>query len=301
MDRERTLQDSGGRVVGDGPRAQLLAGSPFTQRYIDVAGVRTAVLEAGAGSPVVLLHGQGAWAGVWLSVAPGLVEDHRVIAPDLPGLGASDPLQSAPSRRQLSDWLTALIGQTCPSPPSLVGISLGGSIAARFAAEHGDRLASLVLLDTGGLAGRVRPPLAVLAALVRANLRPSRAHTARLLSRLLADPEAVRRRLGHRWDSLVASLTDLARTPHVRRANQQLLRALGLPAIPEEDLAGIAVPTTLIWGREDRVVPLSGARSASARLGWPMHVIDDAGHLCILDRPDAVVHALTAALRGDDR
>lgn len=301
MDTDRTLQGPGGRVVDVGPRAELLAGSGFTQRYVAAAGVRTAVLEAGEGSPVVLLHGQGAWAGVWVSVAPGLIRTHRVIAPDLPGLGASEALAGAPDQRQLADWLTELIGQTCPSPPSLVGISLGGSIAARFAAEHGHRLSSLVLVDTGGLAGRVRPPLPVLVALVRANLRPGETATAGLLGRLLADPEGVRRRLGDRWDLLVSYLTDLARTPQVRRANQQLLRALGLPAIPHEDLARITVATTLLWGREDRVVPLAGARSASARLGWPLHVVDDAGHLCLLDRPEAVVQALTAALGGSDR
>ena len=68
----------------------MLAGAPVKERRLDLAGVSTAVLEAGDGPPVVLLHGQGGWAGMWLPVVPELADGHRVVAPDLPGLGASE-------------------------------------------------------------------------------------------------------------------------------------------------------------------------------------------------------------------
>jgi pimeloyl-ACP methyl ester carboxylesterase len=88
---------------------------------------------------------------------------------------------------------------------------------------------------------------------------------------------------------------ELARTPSIRAANRRLLRELGTRTIPSEQLAGIAVPTTLIWGRQDRVMRLRIAQRASARYGWPLEVIEHAGHLSI-ERPEAFWAALRAAL-----
>ena len=75
--------------AGDDARERLLATLPVTERRLQLAGVSTAVLEGGDGPPVVLLHGSSGYAAHWMSVIPGLVADHRVIAPDLPGHGAS--------------------------------------------------------------------------------------------------------------------------------------------------------------------------------------------------------------------
>jgi pimeloyl-ACP methyl ester carboxylesterase len=82
----------------------------------------------------------------------------------------------------------------------------------------------------------------------------------------------------------------------VRRANRHLLRELGLGQIPPEEVARIDVPTSLIWGREDRVMPLGAAQEASARYGWPLDVIDDAGHFLGVDQPEAFLRALRRAL-----
>jgi pimeloyl-ACP methyl ester carboxylesterase len=82
----------------------------------------------------------------------------------------------------------------------------------------------------------------------------------------------------------------------VRQANRRLLRELGLRQIPPEELARIDVPTTLIWGRRDRVMALATAEEASARHGWPLDVIDDAGHFVAVDQPEAFLRALDEAL-----
>ena len=71
-------------------RRQLLARSSATDTTISVAGVTTGVLWAGDGPPMVLLHGPGEFGGTWLPVLDDLARTHRVIAPDLPGHGASD-------------------------------------------------------------------------------------------------------------------------------------------------------------------------------------------------------------------
>src|SRR5207344_1068672 len=73
--------------AGEDARARLLSGLPVNERRLELAGVSTAVLEGGDGPPMVLLAGE--FAAVWMRVLPDLVTTHRVIAPDLPGLGAS--------------------------------------------------------------------------------------------------------------------------------------------------------------------------------------------------------------------
>jgi pimeloyl-ACP methyl ester carboxylesterase len=283
-------------MAGDDTRRRLLAGTPVTERRLVLAGGSTVVLEGGAGPPLVLLHGQGGWAGVWLPAIAELVGSYHVIAPDLPGLGASQTPAGPPDAAMVLAWLGELIDQTCLTPPVLVGTSLGGSIAARFAAGHSDRLARLVLVDAGGLVGRVRPAPGALLALVRHSARPSQQSLIRLFRQVTLNPDRVRQQMGARWAPFLAYALDRSRTPSVQQANRRLLRELGLPQIPPQDLARISVPTTLIWGRHDRVMPLRTAQQASARYGWPLHVVEDAGHFVVAERPDAFLEALRAAL-----
>ena len=294
MSRQRIVEDGHRRAGGDEARRRVLAGAPVTERRVDLAGVSTAVLESGDGPPVVLLHGQGGWSGMWLPVMGDLMATHRVIAADLPGLGASEVPDGPPGAARVLAWLGALIQDSCPAPPVLVGASLGASIAARFAIAHPDRVAGLVLVDAGSL-GRFRPAPGVLLALVRFLARPSERTQQGFLRQVAVDPAKVEAMMGERWEASQAYNLDRARTPSVRAANRRMLRELGTKAIPPEELARIAVPTTLIWGRHDRVMRLGIAEAASARYGWPLHVIEDAGHF-VVEQPEAFRRALRAAL-----
>jgi pimeloyl-ACP methyl ester carboxylesterase len=279
------------QLSGPSTRQRVLAGAPLTERRLDLAGVSTAVLEGGNGPPVVLLHGQGGWSGMWLPVVPGLMAHHRVVAADLPGLGASTVPDGPPDAARVLAWLEALTERTCPEPPAMVGASLGASIAARFAIAHPDRLSRLVLVAAGSLA-RFRPAPGVVLAMARFIARPSERTQRGFLRQVAVDPARARALMGA--DAGAYGL-ELARTPSVRAANRRLLRELGTRQIPSEQLAGIAVPTALVWGRQDRVMRLRIAEEASARYGWPLHVVEDAGHFAI-ERPEAFEAALAAAL-----
>ncbi|HYN17818.1 MAG TPA: alpha/beta fold hydrolase, partial [Actinomycetes bacterium] len=133
-------------------RRRLLAGVPVTERRLELAAVPTAVLEGGDGPPLVLLHSSGEFAALWLRVIPGLAASHRVVAPDLPGHGASAAPTGPLGTDRMLAWLGELVERTCPAPPVLVGRGLGGVLAARFAVEHGDRVDRLVLVGAFGLA-----------------------------------------------------------------------------------------------------------------------------------------------------
>jgi pimeloyl-ACP methyl ester carboxylesterase len=282
--------------IGTDPRQRLLAGMPLTERRLELAGISTAVLEGGAGiAPVVLLHEQGEFAARWMRVIPDLALTHRVIAPDLPGHGASSAGDGPLDTDAVLAWLGELIEQTCPTPPALVGHMLGGAIAARFAAAHPGRVSRLVLVDSFGLrAFRPSPRFAL--ALVRYVARPGERSFAGLMRHCIADPEGVREQLGERWEPYEAYVLEGARSAEGKSALPALMKAFAMRAIAPEELERIAVPTTLIWGRQDPAARLKVAEAASDRYGWPLQVIDDAGDDPPMEQPEAFLRALHGAL-----
>jgi pimeloyl-ACP methyl ester carboxylesterase len=279
-------------LAGENARQRLVAEMPVTERRLLLAGILTSVLEGGEGPPVVLLHGPFGNATHWMDIIRGLVATHRVIVPDLPGHGAS--VVTANDRidtDRVMEWLGGLIEQSCKRPPVLVGQLLGGAIAARFASEQGHSLSRLALVDTFGLRPLRLPPEFELA-LSRFLAQPTEHTHSDLWHYCAFDPDALRWRLGGRWQQFEAYNLDLARTPSVQAAAAALMEQLGAPAIPEADLARIAVPSTLIWGRYDRATPLSVAEQASARFGWPLHVIEDCNDDPPVEQPEALLRAL---------
>jgi pimeloyl-ACP methyl ester carboxylesterase len=293
--RQRDVKARTRRSTGEAVRERLLTGMPDTERWLELAGVSTALLEGGDGPPVVLLHGAGEFAACWMRVIPDLLRTHRVVVPDLPGHGASAVAGDPPDAERVAAWLGELIERTCPSPPALVGHGLGGAIAARFAVAQGDRVARLVLVDSFGL-GRFRPAPRFALAMLGVIVRPTERTQERLFRQCMADPDGLREQLGE-WGALLeAYALDGAGSPGQKAALRNLMPQLGLPAIPPAELARIAVPTTLIWGRHDRQVRLGVARAASARYGWPLHVIEDAADDPAVEQPEAFLRGLHAAL-----
>jgi pimeloyl-ACP methyl ester carboxylesterase/ubiquinone/menaquinone biosynthesis C-methylase UbiE len=293
----QTGEPRGRSRTGEESRKRLLADMPVTERRLDLAGISTAVLEGGGGSPVVLLHGPSGYAAHWMGVIPGLAATHRVIAPDLPGHGSSEVTGGVLDADRVLAWLGELIDRTCNSPPVLVGQLLGGAIAARFASDHGHRLRRLVLVDTFGLRAFQPAPEFGLA-LTQFLAQPTEDAHRRLWRHCAFDLDGLRQRMGARWEPFETYNLDRARTPSVQGAVAALMGQIGIPAIPADDLARIAVPTTLIWGRHDRATPLAVAEAASARFGWPLQVIENCADDPPVERPEALLEAIRAAF-GD--
>jgi pimeloyl-ACP methyl ester carboxylesterase len=281
------------RSAGEDPRARLLSGLLVTERRLRLAGVSTSVLEGGGGPPMVLLAGE--FAAVWMRVIPDLVTTHRVIAPDLPGLGASEVPDGSPDAATALAWLDELIDSTCAIPPVLVGKGAAGALAARFSIDHSDRVDRLVLVDTYGL-DRFRPPPGMALSFIGVLLRPSKRGLQRSFRNYcFVDLDGVRAEMGERYEWMAAYALDRFRTPSVKAAMRSLFRELA-STIPPEDLDRIAVPTTLIWGRHDVGMRLNVAEAASLRYGWPLHVIENARDDPAVEQPAAFLEALHTAL-----
>ena len=275
-------------------RERLLAGLPVAERRLALAGISTPVLEGGGGAPLVLLHGPGANATHWASVLAPLAGSHRVIAPDLPGHGGSEVADGPLDAGRVLAWLDELIERTCPSPPVLVGHALGGAIAARFAGERGDRVRGIVLVDTLGLVPFAPAPGFGMA-LHDFLAQPTEATHDLLWRQCALDLDGLRARMGERWAPFRAYNVENAGRPRAMAALDALMDQFGAPAIEPAVLERIAVPTSLIWGRHDLATPLAVAEAASARYGWPLHVIEDSADDPPVEQPEAFAEALGAA------
>ena len=275
--------------------SQLLKGLPVVERRLDLAGVSTAVLEGGEGPPIVLLHGQGGFGAMWGPLLTFLSDNHHIVAPDLPGLGRSRVQTGTLDDRGTVAWLDELIAKTCDQPPIVIGHSLGGSLALRFAIEHGERIRSVVLINSGSLA-KFRPSPSLLFALIRMMKRPSPATLKRFQRHIFIDPERAMAQMGERRAPFESYQIYLASNPSVRNANRQLLRSIAA-RIPDDQLRKIDVPVALIWGRGDRINRIAMAEAASARYGWTLYPIEDAAHVPMAEQPAAFLDALHVAIQ----
>jgi pimeloyl-ACP methyl ester carboxylesterase len=132
-------------------------------RRITVDGVETQYLEAGAGPPLLLLHGHEQSATSWRWVIPALAQTHRVLALSLPGHGESGPAADghAPGA-DLAPFVAAFLFAVGAEPPlDLVGHSAGGAIALRLTLADPTRIRTLTLVDSAGLGREVHPLLAL--------------------------------------------------------------------------------------------------------------------------------------------
>jgi pimeloyl-ACP methyl ester carboxylesterase len=238
-----------------GPRERMLADLPVATRTLDIGGVSTAVIEAGNGPPLLLLHGGIECGGaMWAHVLTQLAKHHRVVVPDVPGLGESSPVPRL-DVDTFARWLTGLAEQTGLERPTLVAHSLIDSLAARFAAGGSDLISRLNVYAAPGV-GSCRMPLRLRYVAIRFAIHPSARNAERFDRFALLDLATTRRRDPAWYDAFDAHTRAPRHRTHVKKTMHHRI-ATQTKAIGDAELARIQVPTTLIWGRYDRMVPLA--------------------------------------------
>ena len=179
---------------------------------------RPRVLEGGDGPPVVLLHGPGANAAHWLRVLPDLVRRHRVVAPDLPGHGASEPADGRSTPTRVLAWLGELIERTCASPP-VAGRATRSAARSRPASPPTRRPDQPARARRRARSGRRSTRRRSSARRCRSSSPSPRERTHDLLWQHCAlDLDGLRERMGERW----APFARLQRRPrpHAERAGR---------------------------------------------------------------------------------
>ncbi|WFE40436.1 alpha/beta fold hydrolase [Micromonospora sp. WMMD998] len=258
-----------------------------------VGGRRMRCRITGDGSPVVLLHGIGRTLDDVTALHAALARDHRVLAVDLPGHGGSAPLDGPHTLPALAGAVVGFLDAAgVTGPAHLVGNSLGGAVAMRVAADAPHRVADLALLDSAGFGREVTVALRLLAVrpLARLLLRPHPAIARRTERAIFFDP-------GYVTDERVATALAVARQPHTARVIRELVRHLGTwrgvrPRWRAELLDAVAaldLPTLLVWGDRDVILPAAHLAYARTRLpGARAHLFRDTGHMPQIERTTEV-------------
>jgi pyruvate dehydrogenase E2 component (dihydrolipoamide acetyltransferase) len=249
-------------------------------RELEAAGLRLRYLALGEGDsvPVLLLHGFGADLNTWMFTQPALAEGRRVIALDLPGHGGSAKQLDRTDAATLSAVADHALNALGMERLHLVGHSMGGGIAISFALREPERVATLTLISSALLGPEIN------AAFIDGFVRAARRREAiEVLNLLVNDPALVSR-------TMIEDVLRYKRLDGVPEA----LAAFAEEWFPggrqrgalSDAVAMLKLPVQIIWGRQDRIIPVAHAEALAPRL--PVHILEETGHLPHMEKSGEV-------------
>lgn len=272
------------------------------ERQLAIGGRRVNFADVGDGPlGFVLIHGMGGRWQHWLETIPFLAQRGRVLAVDLPGFGRSEPLANGVSLDGLADTTAALCRLVGLERVVVLGHSMGGPIALRFATRHGDLTEAIVLV-----AGAVDTFSAVLGLrgfprLVRRQPKETAATITEVLTAGIPAPAALRRLIIARPSLRQALLWPYLHRPRAMRADSLslLLGGTGAPGVfptaraigrsdPRRGLAEVRCPILSIGARHDRICPAADLEAWAHQVPQATTVLlEECGHMLMLERPQA--------------
>lgn len=254
-----------------------------SERTLELAGNKVRVLQGGDGAPVVVLHHSTGNVG-WLPFYERLAERFAVTVPDMPGYGQSERPEWAREPRDLAILLNELLDRLELDQVTLVGLGFGGYVAAEMATMNQKRLNRLVLIGSAGLqpeSGEIVDQMLVdFHEYVRAGFRSD---------------EAYERVFGAQLDPAIKELWDFSREMTARLTWKPYMFNRRL----QHTLREVRVPTLLIWGSEDQIVP-PGCADQFARIlpNARVELVDGAGHLVEYEEPDRIAGLIANHVNG---
>ncbi len=246
--------------------------------YVETGGLTVAYRRVGQGPPLVLVHGAAEDGRVWEPQLAGLAREFTVVAWDEPGAGRSSDVPDGFCLADYADALAALLRALGHSPAHVAGVSWGGTVLLELYRRHPGLVATLILVDTyAGWKGslpedEVRARVAGARAMLAA---PEDEFDPTLPGLFAADPPA-------EFVPLLAAIAADVR-PATLGHELAIMAETDLSVV----LSQITVPTLLIWGQQDVRSPLRVARQFEEAIpDSRLVVIEGAGHLCLLERPE---------------
>jgi pimeloyl-ACP methyl ester carboxylesterase len=240
-----------------------------TRRGLKKAGMQRKTIgdlvywAGGKGSePLVFVHGTNDQAGTWHQIIGRFLDRYRVIVPDLPGHGESEPLSGPLDMLQIRDGLTRIIAaETNGEKITLVGNSMGGWASMLYALDHPERVKKLILEDSGGMAWDLSAiPL----------VPETREQAA----------AAMRAVLGPGGQMPPAYVLDALVRRSAHAPMKRLLESDYPSHLMDERFDRIDAPVTMIWGEHDGLAPLTYARLMQSRLrNAELRIVKDCGHI----------------------
>jgi len=266
--------------------------------FQDINGIKTHVCESGAGAPLILIHGFMGTYCDWRRNIPELARHFAVTAFDLPGFGYSDkPVDFPYTADSYASFLVALMDKLNISKATLVGNSLGGQIVLTACLKYPDRISSLVLIDSGGYPGSVKFPLfrllkpPILGEVLMSMISPIAIRYT--LRSIFKDKSSV-------TGDIVSYYYNVYKTANARNVPPAVIRNVAANETEiTERLKEINCPVLIVWGAQDKVIPVKYAHMFNQSItNSRLLIIDKAGHLPQIDKAENINQAIMDFLRA---
>jgi len=253
---------------------------------LSIGAASLAYLKCGAGSAVIIVHGIGGHKEDWRQVMRALASRHSVYAIDMIGFGASSKTSVDITIESQVGAIKALMTAEKLDRVDLIGNSVGGWVAAQFAATYNSSVRRLVLVDAAGFKAMFEGP-------APANFYPGTVEEMqRLMSLVLYSDFA------HTREFAESALKSLQASGDAQAA-ERVFQGLFLSPRLEELMPKIMTPTLVVWGAEDKLFPPVIAELVHGNIkGSSKVLIPKAGHFPHIDNPTAFLAALTEFLDG---
>ena len=246
------------------------------ENFIEVEGNKIRYLETGhSKSSLVLVHGLGASAERWSRTIPYFEKDYHLIVPDLIGFGYSDKPVVDYTTDFFSDFLKKFIDSLGIQKPNIIGSSLGGQVTAEYASKNTD-IKKLILVSPSGVMKQSTPALD---AYIMAALYPNEANAKNAFEMMEgsgseADP------------SIVEGFIERMKLPNAKMAFMSTILGLKNSEIITNKLKSINIPTLIIWGSNDPVIPINHADGfVSSIKDCRFYRMDKCGHTPYVQAP----------------
>ena len=253
----------------------------WTEEMVEAAGVQLQLVKGGAGEPLLILHGEMGHPG-WLRYHQALAQHNTLYIPSHPGFGKSERLDWVMNMRDLAGWYLDALDDLGLGQVSVVGFSFGGWLAAEMATMCPDKFKRLVLVGAAGIlppTGEIFDMFLVMAQeYITANfLDPANVAEFKQICPDEPTPEQV-----EEWE--------VAREQACRLTWRPYMHYPGLPHLLRRLKR---LPTLIVWGRQDPIVPLSAAQVYHQSIeGSRLAIVDECGHQPEIERPDEFVRVV---------
>ena len=233
--------------------------------------------EGSSENTLLLLHGLGASAERWEYVIPHFAREFRVVVPDLIGFGYSDKPMADYTIEYFSEFISKFVDKIGIKELSIVGSSLGGQIAAEYTVNHNENIRKLVLVSPSGVMKHSTPALD---AYIAAALYPNDDSALNAFQMMSGRKEIE--------DKTVNGFIERMTLPNAKMAFMSTLLGLKDSEPITKKLQMITVPTLIIWGENDPIIPIEYAKSFISGINdCRFYKMTGCGHVPYVEKPKA--------------
>ena len=258
------------------------------KKWICVNGIKVRYFESGQdhSNHVLLIHGLGSSADVWLNIQDSLSSNFHTICLDLPGFGASDKPLMDYTIEKFTEIVTEFVNQIGINNDqiNIVGHSLGGYIAAEIAIKNKSLIKKLVLIDSSGT---LEKPTPLLEDYLKAALNPSEDLLNNVFQQMVVNPDCISSKL---VDVFIAQIN----LPNAKHAFKSTFENSTNHQICFTRLTSInPIPTLILWGDQDNLIPISHLQNFKNALeNSQISIITNSGHVPFVEKPVLVCDLL---------